>query len=281
MPLRSVGERRAHPPSMNRVRSGEQVSTVPEARHARARRGGDGRRRTTAWVCSGPRPRYGRSVPRYAALLRGIAPSRPNMTNDKLRGVFEGLGYQRVGSVLASGNILFDSEESDVPELEQRIEGALSSELGITSSTIVRNQGELRTLLASDPFPDLTHGPGTYLTATFLKDPLSGRPLAGAARPDVPQSSATTARPASSWLSPTTQSLARPRRSCPGSRGPAARTSPPAPGSPFSAWSRSWRAESLRVTQLEGVNREIRSEVSQARPLSCRMGYTRQSTREW
>ena len=108
---------------------------------------------------------------RYAALLRGIAPSGPNMTNDKLRGVFEGLGYQHVASVLASGNILFDSEESDVPALEQRIEGALTSELGITSSTIIRNHRELRTLLDSDPFPDLTHGSGTYLTATFLRYP--------------------------------------------------------------------------------------------------------------
>ena len=46
---------------------------------------------------------------RYAALLRGIAPSGPNMTNDKLRGVFEELGYEHVASVLASGNIVFDS----------------------------------------------------------------------------------------------------------------------------------------------------------------------------
>jgi uncharacterized protein (DUF1697 family) len=40
---------------------------------------------------------------RYAALLRGIAPSGVNMTNDKLRGVFEALGFETVGSVLASG----------------------------------------------------------------------------------------------------------------------------------------------------------------------------------
>ena len=108
---------------------------------------------------------------RYAALLRGIAPSGPNMTNDKLRGVFEELGYEHVASVLASGNIVFDSEESDVPALEHRIEGALTSQLGITSRTIIRSHAELRALVDSDPFPDLTHGPGTYLTATFLKYP--------------------------------------------------------------------------------------------------------------
>lgn len=110
-------------------------------------------------------------MPRYAALLRGIAPSGPNMTNDKLRGVFEELGYEHVISVLASGNIVFDSLESDVPELEHRIEGALTSRLGLTSRTIIRSHAELRALVDSDPFPDLTHGPGTYLTATFLKYP--------------------------------------------------------------------------------------------------------------
>lgn len=106
----------------------------------------------------------------YAALLRGIAPSGPNMTNDKLRGVFERLGFREVASVLASGNIVFGSAAADVPALEQRIEEALSSDLGIVSGTIIRSRSELRALVDSEPFPGLTHGRGTYLTATFLKD---------------------------------------------------------------------------------------------------------------
>jgi uncharacterized protein (DUF1697 family) len=106
----------------------------------------------------------------YAALLRGIAPSGRNMTNDKLRGVFERLGFADVASVLASGNIVFRSADADVPTLEQRIEDALADDLGIRSRTIIRSHPELRTLLDSEPFPGLTHGRGTYLTATFLKD---------------------------------------------------------------------------------------------------------------
>lgn len=106
----------------------------------------------------------------YVALLRGIAPSGKNMTNDKLRGVFEGLGFEDVGSVLSSGNIVFRSGERDVPALERQIQQALTSELGIPGGTIVRELGELRALLDSDPFEGLTHGRGTYLTATFLKD---------------------------------------------------------------------------------------------------------------
>jgi len=107
----------------------------------------------------------------YAALLRGIAPSGANMTNDKLRGVFEGLGFARVASVLASGNLVFGSADSDMTELERRIEAALNHELGIPGRTIIRSHDELRALLDTDPFPGLTHQRGTYLTATFLKDP--------------------------------------------------------------------------------------------------------------
>ncbi|MBF6163226.1 DUF1697 domain-containing protein [Streptomyces gardneri] len=106
----------------------------------------------------------------YAALLRGITPSNPNMSNAKLRAVFEALGFEGVGSVLASGNIVFRSAETDVPALEERIQQALTAELGIGGGTIIRSHDELRALLDSDPFPGLTHGRGTYLIATFLKD---------------------------------------------------------------------------------------------------------------
>jgi uncharacterized protein (DUF1697 family) len=106
----------------------------------------------------------------YVAFLRGISPSGTNMTNDKLRGVFEGLGYAAVGSVLASGNITFRTAETDVPSLEQRIEAALASDLDVRSRTIIRESSELRSLVDSDPFPGLTHESRTYLTATFLKD---------------------------------------------------------------------------------------------------------------
>lgn len=110
----------------------------------------------------------------YAALLRGIAPSGKNMSNAQLRGVFEGLGFDQVASVLASGNIVFRAPAQDVGRLEERIRGALRGELGIGGGTIIRTRAELQALLDRDPFAELVHGPGTYLTATFLKTPLAG-----------------------------------------------------------------------------------------------------------
>ncbi|NNH72513.1 DUF1697 domain-containing protein [Nocardia uniformis] len=106
---------------------------------------------------------------RYAAFLRGIAPMNPNMKNDKLRGVFEGLGLEGVGSVLSSGNIVFSAPETDVPALESRIQQALQDQLGIGGGTLIRSSDQLRALVEADPFAGLTHCRETYLTVTFLK----------------------------------------------------------------------------------------------------------------
>lgn len=113
--------------------------------------------------------RYGLSMTMYAALLRGIMPSNPNMSNEKLRAVFTGLGFESVASVLASGNIVFRADPAEGSVLEDRVQNALSAELGIPGGTIIRDHTELRALLDSDPFEGLTHGRSTYLTATFLK----------------------------------------------------------------------------------------------------------------
>lgn len=108
----------------------------------------------------------------YCALLRGIGPGNPNMRNDKLRTVFEQLGFAQVASVLSSGNIVFSTGSSAAaPELEDRIQAGLRNELGIDGGTILRSRAELEALAASGPFGDLEHSRQTYLTVTFLKEP--------------------------------------------------------------------------------------------------------------
>lgn len=110
-------------------------------------------------------------------------PSNPNMRGEKLRGVFSGLGFEAVGSVLASGNLVFSSGETDCAALESRIQQALSSELGIGGGTLVRTRAEVQTLIESDPFAGLTHSRETYLMVTFLKQ--AGDPGLGAPPPDL------------------------------------------------------------------------------------------------
>lgn len=106
---------------------------------------------------------------RYVALLRGIAPMNPNMRNEQLRGVFEKLGFENVQTVLSSGNVVFDSPNTNGRALEETIEKALPEELGFTSTTILRSQEQLQRLIDKDPFAGLEHSQKTSLNVTFVK----------------------------------------------------------------------------------------------------------------
>jgi uncharacterized protein (DUF1697 family) len=109
-------------------------------------------------------------MPIYVALLRGISPLNPNMRNEKLRGVFEGLGFANVKTVISSGNVIFESPRRDASALEKQIEGALFAQLGFTSTTIIRTKSDLQRLIVSDPFKGAGHSQKLYLTVTFLKN---------------------------------------------------------------------------------------------------------------
>ncbi len=101
--------------------------------------------------------------------MRGIAPTNPNMRNDKLRGVFEKLGFANVRSVISSGNVIFESPSRSVRKLEESIEKALPEELGFTSTTIIRSRSQLQQLVDKNPFKGMEHSQKSSLNVTFLK----------------------------------------------------------------------------------------------------------------
>jgi len=105
----------------------------------------------------------------YVALLRGIGPGNPNMRNEKLRGVFEQLGMKNVRSVISSGNIIFDSIQTDTSRLEAMIEEAWPRELGFHSTTIIRSSDEIKQLLKDRTFADYADTADERLQITFTK----------------------------------------------------------------------------------------------------------------
>lgn len=106
----------------------------------------------------------------YVALIRGIMPSNPNMSNPNLCRVIERLGYTNVQAVIASGNVVFSSDETDEQTIERDMSEALRGELGIPGPVLIRCQSELEALLAARPFGNRTHGQTTYLSVTFFAD---------------------------------------------------------------------------------------------------------------
>ncbi len=66
---------------------------------------------------------------RYAALLRGVNVGGINLAMSDVAAVFSGLGLENVKTVLASGNVLFDSDDP-AESLKPRLEGALGERFG-------------------------------------------------------------------------------------------------------------------------------------------------------
>ena len=107
---------------------------------------------------------------RYVALLRGIMPMNPNMRGEKLRGLFAGLGFSDVQTVIASGNVIFDTPSKNQSALEEKIEKEIPRRLKFESTVIIRSKKELEGLVKKNPFKGARHSPHSYLIVTFLKD---------------------------------------------------------------------------------------------------------------
>jgi uncharacterized protein (DUF1697 family) len=106
----------------------------------------------------------------YVALLRGIGPGNPNMTSAKFKQFFESLGFKNVATVIASGNIVFDSPSTEAAKIEAKIEKALPLQLGFSRAAIVRSKEELQRLVKKDPFKGIKDEKPNYLVVTFFKD---------------------------------------------------------------------------------------------------------------
>ena len=93
-------------------------------------------------------------MPRYVAFLRGVSPLNAKMP--ELKACFESAGFTNVRTVLSSGNVAFDTEQTSQSVLEAKAERAMQASLTRTFYTIVREVTELQALLAADPYTE--HG---------------------------------------------------------------------------------------------------------------------------
>ncbi len=116
---------------------------------------------------------------RYVAFLRAVNVGGHTVKMGALRALFDGLGYTRVETVLASGNVLFESPSEDASALERDIEAALSAALGYEVVTFVRTVAEVAAIAAADPFPGFAPAAGEGTLYVLL---MRERPPDAAAR---------------------------------------------------------------------------------------------------
>jgi uncharacterized protein (DUF1697 family) len=112
----------------------------------------------------------------YVAFPRGINAGH-RMTMQELRKVFESLGYERVRTVLASGNVLFETKRTAETTLTREIEKALTAAFGARIPVVIRTRAELERLAEAKPFAKVAAGTQTRPFVTFLKKRTSRRQL--------------------------------------------------------------------------------------------------------
>lgn len=109
---------------------------------------------------------------KYVALLRGINLGKRTVKMDKLRKMFEDMGFEQVRTLLASGNVVFAAAEKDAKALRERIEVRFALEFGFEANIILRSAAQIAALVRAAPFKRITAQPGMRFHVSFLGQPV-------------------------------------------------------------------------------------------------------------
>jgi uncharacterized protein (DUF1697 family) len=119
----------------------------------------------------------------HVALLRGInVGGGRKVPMAELRDVAEGLGLQRVRTLIASGNLVFDGERS-----EAELEAAVQSHFGFPVDIMIRSAAQWSATIAANPFPHEAEAAPKFLILFVGKQATAAEAvayLAGRAAPE-------------------------------------------------------------------------------------------------
>jgi uncharacterized protein (DUF1697 family) len=106
---------------------------------------------------------------KYVAFLRGInVGGNVTIKMTELKEAFDKAGFKNVQTILASGNVMFDSENRDPDAITRKIELVLKKKWKREITVFVRTVEELRRMADGQPFKGVTVTPNTRRYVTFL-----------------------------------------------------------------------------------------------------------------
>lgn len=124
---------------------------------------------------------------RFIAFLRAINVGGHTVKMDYLRKLFESLGFSRVETFIASGNVVFETTSKNTKTLERKIANRLQDALGYEVATFIRADAELADIASYKPFRPSELEAAVALNIAFLADPLDdqSKPKLMALRTDL------------------------------------------------------------------------------------------------
>lgn len=103
-------------------------------------------------------------------MLRAINVGGRNIAMAELRRVFEAHGLEAVETFIASGNVVFHSDASDLRSLELALEDRLRASVGYEVTTFIRTEKELAAIAKYKPFKKSPLRDATALNVGFLTE---------------------------------------------------------------------------------------------------------------
>ena len=110
---------------------------------------------------------------RYVAFLRGINVGGRTVVKEKLKEIFNSLGFQNVSTFKQSGNIIFETEIANPQDLAAKIEEKLRSTLGYEVAVFIRTIPQLKSIIDHDPFKNQKAEGSSFLVTFLASEPTS------------------------------------------------------------------------------------------------------------
>ena len=104
---------------------------------------------------------------RYVGLLRAVNVGQRQVPMARLRTLLEALGFSDVQTLMASGNVVFTADRTDVAALETELAAAIEGEFGFPVPVLIRTAEDLDRVIAENPFPEALEVEPKFLHVAF------------------------------------------------------------------------------------------------------------------
>jgi uncharacterized protein (DUF1697 family) len=108
-------------------------------------------------------------MPRYAGLLRAVNVGGRKVTMAELKATLEKLGYDNVRTLLASGNVVFETKKTAPAKLEAALEGSVEKTFGLFSEVMVRDPAEWAAIIKANPLKKKAKEDPAHLVCVVCK----------------------------------------------------------------------------------------------------------------
>ncbi|MBE3558933.1 MAG: DUF1697 domain-containing protein [Ktedonobacteraceae bacterium] len=106
----------------------------------------------------------------YIALLRGINVGGHTVKMERLREIFKEAGFSNVRTYIQSGNVFFETEQTERETITCTLEHHLHRGLGYEVPVFLRTIAELEQIMILNPFQHLNVTPDMRLCVTFTAE---------------------------------------------------------------------------------------------------------------